>query len=55
MLLESSLIVQWMDDKLLDGDDEWNGDEDMMLLCLILSGSDGVYGGGDRVYGGGRW
>ena len=31
-----------MDDEFLDGDDEWNGDEDMILLWLTLSGSDGV-------------
>ena len=31
-----------MDDKLLGGDDEWNGDDDMMLLQPTLSGSDGV-------------
>ncbi|PRQ33713.1 hypothetical protein RchiOBHm_Chr5g0060701 [Rosa chinensis] len=41
MLLESSFMVEWMDDKLLDGDDEWNGDENMMLLWPTLSGSDG--------------
>ncbi|PRQ38110.1 hypothetical protein RchiOBHm_Chr4g0410131 [Rosa chinensis] len=42
MLLESSLMVEWMDDELLDGDDEWIVDEDMMLFWPTLSGSDGV-------------